>query len=141
MSDMKRAAIGGLALIALTACGNTDASSDDTKAEPEPTVTSSSAAPQLSLRESCPQIEAGLPEDTILSEPAEWRAYAEQLAQIAAQGDVETQNAVDLLQTEVGTLAMDPERGMETIDASIALLDALDTVAKRCKAVGSSALQ
>ena len=95
---------------------------------------------QVSLHDSCPEIEAGLPKGLIPA-ASEWQTFADDLKGISTAGDVETKNAVDSLQEAVAVLAADPEGGMPLLDARQALRDALDNLATRCEAVGSSALQ
>jgi hypothetical protein len=56
-------------------------------------------------------------------------------------GDTETRNALDLLIPAVEELTDDPPNGQPKLDADQALIGALDAVADRCAAVGSSALQ
>ena len=132
---MKRATVGGLAaLILLTSACN--GGSEPTSAPGTPT----SSAPAVSLRESCPQVEAGLPHSA-MSPAARWQKYANALTGIAEAGDQETKNALAGLQEAVDMLAADPAAGSDYLDAQQALIDSLDNLAGRCKAVGSSALQ
>jgi hypothetical protein len=90
------------------------------------------------LVETCPEMEAAMPGDAILSEPAEWKATGERLSELREAGDTETKNAIDLLLPAVEVLANDPKRGQESVDADQGLISALDAVRTRCEAVGSS---
>jgi hypothetical protein len=135
---MKKATVAGLALILLTsACGGSESASD------RPTLTPSSSgptAPAISLRQSCPQIEAALPTG-VVTPASEWQQFGLRLSEIADAGDLETKNALMGLQSAVDILASDPANGQPALDAEQSLLAALDNLAIRCKAVGSSALQ
>lgn len=125
-------------MLCTTACGG----NGDSKATPKDTASSTpttSAPSATSLRESCAEVEAGLPEGMLPPAPR-WQQYATELDAIAEAGDTETQNAVENLQDAVDELAADPT-GMPFLDAREAMRDALDNLALRCKAVGSSALQ
>lgn len=117
----------------LAGCGGGDASSPDE-------VAASSAPPALTLREACPEIEAGLPEGVVPS-ASRWSTYAAELRGLQQAGDTETNNAVGLLLPAVDGLAADPRGGIPLLDARADLRDSLDAVAKRCRSVGSSALQ
>lgn len=135
---MKRATVGVLTVILCTAaCGGND-KPDPTGVTATPAASATAAA--VSLRESCPLVEASLPAD-VAPPAAQWLSYSQKLDTIAAAGDVETQNALSALQDAVDTLAGDPADGLPRLDARAALRDALDNLATRCKAVGSSALQ
>ncbi len=96
--------------------------------------------PDGGLARLLPEVEAALP-NGFLPPPAKWGTAAQKLTAIAEAGDVETQNALEGLQRAVDTLAADPTSGQTYLDADEALLAALDDMAKRCKLVGSSALQ
>lgn len=108
-------------------------SSDDTSP-------SDSTSAAVTLHDSCPQVEAALPEG-MLPSAAKWETFATELNDLASNGDTETQNALASLQDAVNDLAADPPAGPKYLDAHGALLTALDNLAARCKAVGSSALQ
>ena len=84
-------------------------------------------------------MEAALPEDGF-AKASRWAKFATEVDKIAASGDVETMNALESVQEAADLLAADagPEAAFE---AEGKMLDALDNLADRCKAVGSSALQ
>lgn len=128
---MKRAVLGALPLLLCAACGTDDG---------EPSSTASSQEPATSLRESCANVEAALP-GGLVPPARRWRQYATELDAIAETGDTETKNALEGLQRAVDELAADPAAGLPLLDAREALHGALDNLAGRCKAVGSSALQ
>lgn len=129
---MRRAVtIGAALLLLLVGCssdGEGDPPSDETEIE------------AVSLADTCPEVEAALP-NGFLPPASKWETYAGELDELAAAGDTETQNALAGLQDAVDTLADDPPAGNQFLDADQALLSALDNLADRCKAVGSSALQ
>ena len=128
---MNRVAIGVLFLaFLLGACGGSGES--DSK--------SASKAPSVSLKVSCPKVEAALPTDVVPS-PEQWTQVSEALAKIADEGDLETKNAIESLQRAVATFEAGPERGQEYVDAEDSLISSIQAVADRCKVVGSSALQ
>jgi len=138
---MKRATVGGLAaLILLLTSACSSGSSDEPQTAPGTATSSATAAPAASLRESCPEVEAGLPKG-VWPPAAKYKKYAQELARIAETGDQETKNALAGLQEAVDMLAADPASGQPSVDALGALLDSLDNLATRCKSVGSSALQ
>lgn len=120
-----------LALL-LGACTTTEKEAGNT-----PTVVEQ---PLVSLKDSCSKVEAATP-DEMLPTLEQWASAADQLAQIAEEGDLETKNALERLQAAVTTYESDPEPGQPSVDASLEYLHSLDGLADRCKAVGSSALQ
>jgi len=134
-----RATVGGLAALILlltSACG----SSKEPQTAPGTATSSAVAAPAVSLRESCPEVEARLPKG-VVPPAARWQKYAGALTGIAEAGDRETKNALAGLQEAVDMLAAEPAAGSDYLDAERALIDSLDNLAGRCAAVGSSALQ
>jgi hypothetical protein len=133
---MKRAILGGFAIILLTSgCGASGVSQAEPASAPK-----AAPSPKTSLLDSCPQVEASLPKG-LLPSAAKWQTFATELSGIAKAGDVDTENALEGLRAAVDTLASDPASGQPYLDADQALLEALDNLATRCKTVGSSALQ
>lgn len=123
--------------------GTADPGSSASPASPaaaESSSPSSPAAGGVSLAESCPLVEAAIPPG-VAAAPAEWAVMAGRLDEVAAAGDAQTQSAVADLQAAVDAMAADPGQGPPYVAAFSALLDALDVLAKRCAAVGSTALQ
>lgn len=120
----------------VTGCGGGEVAGSPTpEAAPSPTPT---AAPERSLKDTCPLIEQATPNGAY---PGEGRlaVYVSDLDELAAQGDVETDNALKILRAAVQD--MRGASGSAFFDAHSGWLHALDVVADRCKAVGSSALQ
>jgi hypothetical protein len=142
---MQRSVQAGVALLALAAgCGGSVEGAADptpqarsTSADPTPAT---SPPPAVSLRESCPQVEAALPGGAV-PPAAKWREFSAKLDRIAAAGDLETKNAVQNLQQAADALAAGPPAGDAYLDASEDFLDAVSDLAGRCRDVGSSALQ
>lgn len=107
--------------------------------EAQPAAPSSDPPATVALVDACPDIEAGLPTGAFPS-AEQWSAYNAELSELAEAGDVETQNAIEVLRPAVVELAANPG-GSELLDARASLRSALGTVAERCASVGSSALQ
>ena len=135
-----RAIVGGLAFILLTsACGGSNEPAQSSKPSPDAS-TSAPETRKVSLHDSCPQVEAALPSG-VVPPASRWQGFADKLTGISEAGDLETENALTGLQEAAGMLAADPANGQPYLDARQALLEALDNLATRCEAVGSSALQ
>ena len=130
---MNRTVVFALSLVfSLAACGSAE----------EVKVAAEDSVPKVSLKDSCPKVEATLPEEeTIFATTTEWEQAAKALGQIAEEGDVETKNAVESLQEAYETYLQDPAQGQPSVEALDSLLAALDAVANRCKIAGSTALQ
>ena len=129
---MNRTVVFALSLVfSLAACGSAE----------EVKVAAEDSVPKVSLKDSCPKVEATLPEEAIFATTTEWEQAAKALGQIAEEGDVETKNAVESLQEAYETYLQDPAQGQPSVEALDSLLAALDAVANRCKIAGSTALQ
>jgi hypothetical protein len=70
----------------------------------------------------------------------EYGAARTKIQELSRSGDLETQNALLSLETSLQKLEH-ARPGREFLDGHEAFLGALDNLARRCKAVGSSALQ
>ena len=128
---MNRTVVFALSLVfSLAACGSAE----------EVKVAAEDPVPKVSLKDSCPKVEAANPSDAFFTTTTEWEQAAKALGQIAEEGDVETKNAVESLQEAYETL-QDPAQGFPRTEAVDSLIAALDAVANRCKIAGSSALQ
>ena len=68
------------------------------------------------------------------------KEFGAEVDEIAANGDTETQNALEALQAAADELASDPST-TKLLEARDDLRVALDDLAARCKAVGSSVLK
>lgn len=134
-------AAAGLALLA-TGC-STDEAPESTGTTSTSTSTSTPTPEPVTLRETCPEIEAALP-GGYLPKADRMATFLGDLASLQEQGDTETKNAIDLLRPATATyhdsVATDAPIG-DQLDAHIAWLDAISAVADRCEAAGSSALQ
>jgi hypothetical protein len=118
----------------LAACGSGEPTSGDSPAS-SPSVTTTAN----SLKDTCPQVEAALPTG-LVPPSSKFEAARVEIQGLSDSGDVETQNALDGLVKALAAMR-DASPGGEYVDASQKLLAALDDLAIRCKAVGSSALQ
>lgn len=128
----------GLISVLFSGCGN------DANENSRDSAAASAAKTPITLttlRDTCPEIEFGLPDGTILVEPSEWVTYLEKLHRLRDTGDTEAKNVIDKLIPPVEVWANDPDQGQPTSDAVGGLIEALNTIADRCKSVGSSALQ
>jgi hypothetical protein len=76
----------------------------------------------------------------MLPSKARLARYGEDLDQLSSEGDTETQNAVKFLQ-DANSALMTASPGSESLDAFTGMTAAVQTVADRCAAVGSSAFQ
>ncbi|RNL66221.1 hypothetical protein EFK50_00935 [Nocardioides marmoriginsengisoli] len=92
------------------------------------------------MRETCPLIEAAIPAD-VMAEPSVWTKAGAELRELSSSGDAETKNAIDILLPAIDALAADPAPGADALAAFDGLTTAIRTMADRCEAVGSSALQ
>lgn len=116
----------------LAACGGSDGDTDASS-----TPATASAAPAATLAETCPEVEAGMPDDDV-PEPEEWQAFADRLHDLRDAGDTETKNALDFMIRAVEQLA---SPSGDPLDAFTGYTDALTVMRDRCKAVGSSSMQ
>jgi hypothetical protein len=134
-------AAAGLALLATSCASDEPAAPAD--ASPTSTSASTPTPEPVTLRETCPEIEAALP-GGYLPEADRIATFLGDLASLQEQGDTETKNAIELLRPATATyhdaVATDAPAG-DMLDAHSAWLDAISAVAERCKAAGSSALQ
>ncbi|MDR7253978.1 hypothetical protein J2X46_002968 [Nocardioides sp. BE266] len=147
-------AIGGL-LIMLVASGCGGA--DSTAPEPSEDATSSgtpSAAPTetpepaASLRDVCPEIEAPLlaDDEPLIPKYDTLDAMSSAALDGLINGDTETKNAVEPFIDSLAPVKDHVRTGgmtgtMSDSEAARTLIDALDQLAARCRAAGSSALQ
>lgn len=143
---MRHLVLGTALLLALTACGsgddNVDESSETVTVTESDAPAETSAAPKEELTplvEVCPEVEAALPSSGF-PYPREWTKFVDRLVELGQNADTEADNAINLLIPPAGELSTDPS-GSDLLDARSQLRTALDTVAERCAAVGSSALQ
>lgn len=128
--------MAGIALIALAGCSSGGEGAADESPSETPTTTQVEAA---TLKDTCPLVERALP--TSMAPPrAKLAEAADEIGDLAASGDVETQNALEPLEDSTRDLS-EAEPGIEYSDAFSAQTAALQSVADRCAAVGSSALQ
>ena len=116
------------AAVFLTGCGSSD-----------PAAAPSRAPAGRALADTCPLLEAAtptgmMPSNTRLTE------YADELQTLADAGDVETRNAIAVMQAAVDQLQT-ANPGSDYTAAFDAMTNALRTFAARCGAVGSSAFQ
>lgn len=102
----------------------------------------------MTLKEICPQVEAALPSD-YLPEADQLKTFAGALQALSLGGDLEAQNAIPLLlqptEDYYEVVTTGKQHGAAALDKLFAadqeFLRGIDAFAKRCKAVGSSALQ
>jgi hypothetical protein len=146
---VKTLVVALLAVAALSGCG----SDSDSTAKPAaksasstptaPSATPTTEAPVVTLREICPQVESALPGGMIPKYMA-MSAFYDTLGTLRDSGDLEAQNALDLLIGPTGDLETEIQydsRGEPLNSAMSAWLDGISAFADRCKAAGSSALQ
>lgn len=131
-----------LALAALALAGCQGGGSAGGKESPEPSSpTTSSSAPVATLKDTCPLVEQALPK-AYLPTAAKLTSFSDRLEELAAQGDAETQNAIELLAAPTRDyIEVADQSGGPLADAMLAFLNGISAFAKRCKAAGSSALQ
>jgi hypothetical protein len=91
------------------------------------------------LKDSCPLVEAALPQDEFKG--AQLRAFLATLSQLSEAGDVETKNALKIVISASQELLHSRQAPLGRLSAHPAWLSSLDTLAERCRTVGSSALQ
>lgn len=116
----------------LGGCGTSD---DQDPGAVEPPAVSESTA--RALVEVCPEVEAAV--IAADSDDGDDAALLATVTALSEDGDLETQNALRNLVEAVQ--AMVDAEGADVIDAQGGYIDALDGLADRCEAVGSSALQ
>ena len=116
-------------------CGGSDSGGEATPAAPASTET----AVARSLHDTCPLLEQAMPTGLMPSTPR-LATFSARLDELADQGDVETQNAVAVMQSAVDDLR-EAGPGSEYASAFAGMTDAIETIADRCAAVGSSAFQ
>lgn len=123
--------------VALTAC------SDDSKDQGagEPAASSSvKGLASATLKDTCPQLEAAISGIDIVSPPGKITAAQGAVQELSDRGDTETQNALTNVVVALGQLRT-AEQGQGSLDARNSMRAALDNLADRCAAVGSSAMQ
>lgn len=127
-----RGLIGVVALaLAMGACS--DEGGDPERPEPS----AGPSAEVRSLAETCPLVEQATPTGLAPSD-AKIRDYQAELDRLATEGDAETANALRFMQDAVAH-TLDAAQGSESAEAFSEWTDALDLLAERCEAVGSSA--
>ena len=117
-------------LLPLAACG----SEPEVAAQPEASSPAPATEPRQGLVEICPEVEAALPGS--LGEESERQEFLTFLATTREAGDVEAQNALDLLIERV-----EEYPNLDIFDARAGYRDGISAFATRCAAAGSSALQ
>lgn len=145
-----RLTIAGLALaFALTGCGGDDSSSaggDETPPDAPPSETSTAAtfkpSPDTSaadLKTTCPEVEAALPD--LYADGSTYGETVQTVEGLRDAGDAETQNALAPVITALRGLERAGNDALAALEARGPYYAALDGLALRCNAVGSSALQ
>lgn len=125
-----------------TAPGPSTSSPDSTSVSASASETQS-LAPLMTLREVCPEVEAALP-GGMIPKRGPMNTFVGQLNHLQSTGDVEAQNALELLlpaSSELQQVIALSGTGSLLTDTLSAWIDAISAFAKRCKAAGSSALQ
>ena len=120
-------------VLTLSGCGG----SGDPKDSPTTVVMTA----KVSLKDSCPKVEAILPDQSVLATIAEWESAVTALDQIAESGDLETQNAIGPLREAAEVFRQDPAQGQPTVEADQSLIAAIRSLADRCELAGSTAFQ
>lgn len=135
-----RLVLASALVLALVGCGS---SAEETprggKSPAEESTSSTPPAPPMSLKETCAEIDAALP-DSDLPTAAEWRGYLDKLDELKVTADTPSYEVLLLLSDPVAGLVGDPT-GEDLLTSRSLLYDALDAIAARCNAVGSPALQ
>lgn len=132
---MTRRTIAALAVLAtLATCAG--CSGSDSSADAHPGARDRG----MSLKETCPQVEAAVRGVDIISSPDRLQTAHDKVQALAEAGDLETRNA---LRPVVSTIAKmhDAQPGQQAADAFDAWTTTLGDISKRCGAVGSSAFQ
>lgn len=135
-----RAVVGAVAAASLLAgCGggSEDAASKTT------TAASSSAAPQATLKEICPQVEAQLNKASIVPSKAKLKEIRAAIVKLRASGDLEAKNALTpyIASLDEAYAAYDSGELLPKLGVSEAYDKGISALSTRCKAVGSSAFQ
>lgn len=145
---MRRLAVVPLLLTcALTGCSSDEGPEEAAAPATSSTLSTTSTAPTTtpqddeptSLRDSCPLIERAITTKAFPNS-VKLTQSAQDLQQLSNAGDIGTQNAIDPLVAASRQL-VGARPGQEAGIAYDVWLDTIDFVARRCKAVGSSALQ
>jgi hypothetical protein len=134
-SRFRPSAVGTIAtalLLLMAGCGGTDH-------EPSTAKTSSRSLAATSLQETCPKVRASLPRT--MRPFAIWQRFGDRLDRLMVSGDAETKNALKPLRNAVDVLGAGPAPGQGAVDAEHKFIRALDHLAQRCAAAGSTALQ
>ncbi|MDT0188071.1 hypothetical protein Q9S36_48575 [Microbacterium sp. ARD31] len=154
MNQQFARALAGLSIaLVVSGCGGEDRASRGPSADATSNETSSESntetpAPAVSLRDVCPEIEAPLLADDEPLIPT--YDTLEEMSSAAldglVNGDTETKNAVEPFIDSLAPIKDHVRTGgmtgnMTDSEAARILIDALDQLARRCKAAGSSALQ
>ena len=126
-------------LLVLSGCGGDDTTPSASPSEPS--TSGSSSAPVMPLKAICPLVEQALPQ-AFLPSSEKLSAFADRLSELSRQGDPEAQNDVALLARPTADyVKVADKRGTPLLNGNQAWLAGITAFAKRCKAVGSSALQ
>lgn len=145
VARMKLTVVWLLVGLVLTGCGGDERDSPASEDTATPSATESAAVPPpppsppavADLKSTCPEVEAALPK---YDEPEEFVTAATQVESLSAEGNTETKNALAPVISAMRGLAVTQEIN-DLLDARAAYRSALDGLATRCAAVGSSALQ
>ncbi|MBS45216.1 MAG: hypothetical protein CMH83_19005 [Nocardioides sp.] len=143
-----RVAVTVLLTCLLTACGgsgdpSTSAASprvSTTSTASSPATADTSEAPAaelLTLRETCPLLEAAAPKGFNPPRKA-WARFLEYLWDLEGTVDVETQNVLDMVAPDILPSTVPTDGAEEFLDAFSGITEAFSTLGRRCRAVGSS---
>lgn len=141
---MKATMILAAAVLAAAAggCSSTEKTPEE-KPSSSPSSSSTPTPQPRTLRETCPDIEAALP-NGYLPKADRMATFLGELADLEERGDTETKNAIELLRpatAEYHDAVATDAPATDVLEAHMAWLGAISAVADRCKTVGSSALQ
>lgn len=83
--------------VVLSACGGGNEGSSDPEPAPTTSSTSSATVPELSLAEVCAELDAAVPDDFMLPNPAFLTEYAAKVGELAASAGAEAQDLLTIL--------------------------------------------
>lgn len=136
---MRNSLVGGvvaLSVLLTAGCGGGGAGDASSKR-----LAASPTVPAMTLKEVCPQVEQALPQ-AMLPSAVRLGTFSDRLTELTDKGDLEAKNALGLLQAAtVKFEVVADEQGQPLVEGSQGFVSAIRDFAKRCKAVGSSALQ
>lgn len=129
------------AALVLTGCGSGDDGDASDKQTPTPSAATSSEAPTTrTLTETCPLLEQAAPSGQRVSYDT-LTQFTVDLATYSREGDAETQLAIDPVREAAGTLADAALMGASQAKGWAEFDGAMERLATRCQAAGSSAFQ